>query len=97
MEVLPSVLDPLVGFAKFFEGLEGRYDAGVVSVFNFGRSELFSGVGTNKEGKGGVEKVNGELTLVDAVHLERPPGNADCGDFALKMMHKSVEKICHSS
>jgi len=109
--VLPSVLNHLVGFVKFFEGLESRYDAGVVSIFDFGRLELFSGVGTYKEGKGGVENVNrnGELTLVDIVHLECPPGNAfmslepptvkifDCGDFAPKMMHESVKKICHSS
>jgi len=42
VEVSPMFLNPLVVFTKFLEGLESRYDMGVVSIFGFGRLEWFS-------------------------------------------------------
>jgi hypothetical protein len=72
--------------------------------------ERFRAVGTY-EGQGNVMNVHGakELTLVDTVHLERPPGNflmsieplaveiSDPGDFALKMSHEEIEGLTPSA
>jgi hypothetical protein len=103
-EVSPGFLNRLECSAKFLEGLETRYDASTTHISRF---EPFSGVGTYEEGQGGAEDVNrvGELTLVDTVHLERPPGKflmsvkfptvgiLDPGDFAPKMTHEKVEAL----
>lgn len=60
-----------------------------------------------EKGQRGIGSVNGDgrLTLVDTVHLERPPGNVsmfvepptvgvfDPGDFAQKMVHEKVKEL----
>ncbi len=106
-EVPPIFLNPLECFAKFLEGLETRYDASTTHILQF---EPLSAVGTYEEGQGGVEDVNGDggLTLVDTVHLERPPGNFsmpiepptvkifDPGDFAPKLTYEEVEGLTPS-
>ncbi len=105
--VPPSVLNPLVNCVKFVEGLETRYDASTTRIPQF---ELFSVGGTYEKGQGGVKGLDegGGLTIVDTVHLERPPGNFlmpieplavevfDPGDFAPKMLHDEVEGLMPS-
>jgi len=76
-EVPPSFVNPLVGFAKFFEGLESRYDTGVVFTFVFGRLEPFSVAGSYAKGQGDAKNAHKDegLTWFNTVHLECPPGN----------------------
>jgi hypothetical protein len=103
-EVPTSFLDPAVGYTRFLEGLESRYNASTTHIPQF---EPFSVVGTYEEGQGGVEGLDegGRLTIVDTGHLERPPGNVfvsiepptvkffDPRDFAPKLSHKKVEEL----
>ena len=79
-ESAPSVANLLVGCVKLFDGPDVDQDMHAVGIFVFGRFEPSSAVGTYEEGQGDVENVNrdGGLTLVDTVHLERPPGNFRC-------------------
>ena len=81
------------------EGLETHYDASTTCTLRF---EPFSAVVAYEKGQGGVEGLDkgGGLTLVDTVHIERPPGdgsvsiepstvkNFDLDDFAPKMSHE---------
>jgi len=73
-EAPPNVLNPLVDCVKFVEGLETRYDASTTRTPRF---EPFSAVVAYEKGQRGVEGLDkgGGLTLVDTVHIERPPGN----------------------
>jgi hypothetical protein len=105
--VPPSVLNPLVDCVKFVEGLETRYDA---STTRIPRLEPISVGGTYEKGQGGVKGLNegGGLTIVDTVHVERPPSNFlmpieplavevfDPGDFAPKMLHDEVKGLMPS-
>jgi hypothetical protein len=73
-EVPPSFVNPLVGFAKFFEGLESRYDTGVVFIFVFGRLEPFSVAESYAKRQGMLRMpTNERLTWFNTIHLERLP------------------------
>jgi hypothetical protein len=99
----PNILNPLVDCVKFVEGLETRHDASTTRIPRF---EPFSVVGNYEKGQGGDGSVDGDekLTLVDTVHLERPPRNVlvsvdssavktfDLGDFSPKMLHERIEE-----
>ena len=104
MKVPTSVLNPAECSAKFLQGLETCYDVSVTHILRF---ELFSVGGTYKKGQRGVidlEKGRG-LTIIDTVHLERPPSNVfmfvkpptikilDRSDFAPEMSHEKAEEL----
>ncbi len=102
-EVPTSVLNPAEGSAKFLQGLETCYDASATHILRF---ELFSVGGTYERGQRGVIDLEkgGGLTIIDTVHLERPPGNVfvfvepptvkilNLGDFAPEMSHEKAEE-----
>lgn len=56
------------------QSLETCYDASATHILRF---ELFSVGGTYEKGQRGVIDLEkgGGLTIIDTVHLERPPGN----------------------
>ncbi len=76
VELPPSVVNTLVGRAKFIERAETRHNKWDLAVFVIFRFEPFWAVGNCEMGQKAVVSTcrGGGLTLEDVGHLVRPPG-----------------------
>jgi hypothetical protein len=105
VELPPSVVDILVGCAKFIERTETNYDKWDVAVFVVFRFEPFWAVG---EGCEECQKAvvstcrGGGLTLEDIGHLVQPPGYVSDEErwwlssrLCLLIVHSLIVDACH--